>query len=67
MIQRMKCLLRYHNYFVMINITADTKKVGCRKCNKMWVMNDRIKAIIPWDKDIEEFYEMMNIKRLLNE
>lgn len=51
------CLLFGHKYFVIKEYSKTTRKVGCRRCKKLWGMNDRVKAFIPWDSELEELHE----------
>lgn len=52
------CWLGLHKLYVMCRYTGgfDGKRVGCRRCSKMWAMNDRLKIIVPWDSEFAEMY-----------
>lgn len=59
MIQKIKCLLGKHKYYVIEKYSKDVRKVGCKICAKQWGMNDRVQAFIPWDKDLEEHHKLI--------
>lgn len=47
------CRLFGHKYFVIKRFDAETRKVGCKRCHRAWGMNDRVKAFVEWDADLE--------------
>lgn len=61
MIKRLKCLFGYHKYFVLIELTKWTRKLGCRNCKKCFAMNDSVGVIVPWDEDFERLYRQHGI------
>jgi hypothetical protein len=55
----MKILICYifgHKYYLIKKINRTTRKVGCKRCGKMWGMNDDVRALVEWDSELEEFY-----------
>ena len=55
-------ILRRHKYFIIKEYSKTVRKVGCRYCGKVWGMNDRVKAFVEWDGELEEISENL-IKR----
>ena len=47
-------LLGKHKYYVIKKYSYTVRKVGCRRCGRVWGMNDRVKAFIEWDGELEE-------------
>lgn len=52
-----KCKLGFHDFYVVRNLSEVAQKIACRRCHRMWGLNHKIRAIIPWDREIESFYE----------
>ena len=46
-----------HKYYVIKEITSETRCVGCSRCNKVWAMNDRVNSLVLWDSDFSKFYD----------
>lgn len=47
-----------HKYYTIEEFSDDSRKVGCRICQKQWAMNDRLKALVGWDDDFEKLYSL---------
>ncbi|MBU0959201.1 MAG: hypothetical protein KKB31_04635 [Nanoarchaeota archaeon] len=56
MIEKLLCKLFGHKYFVIKRFSPASRKVGCWRCHKQWGMNDRVKAFVPWDSELQEHY-----------
>jgi len=65
--RRMMCKHGRHAYYVVREYTPAVRKVGCRYCNGLWGMNDRVKAFIEWDGDMEEAHREAYPQRLQKE
>lgn len=51
------CWLFGHKWFVIKKYSPSVRKVGCRRCKNVWGMNDHVKSLIPWDRELEELHE----------
>jgi Prophage protein (DUF1660) len=59
MIERMFCALLGHKYVVQKVFSSTSRKLGCTRCFREWGMHDPTKSLVPWDKDLKEFYRFM--------
>jgi hypothetical protein len=50
------CRLFGHKYLVLKRFDAETRKVGCERCHRVWGMNDRVKAFVEWDDELEALH-----------
>lgn len=32
------------------------ERIGCLKCHRQWAMNHSIRAILEWDRELEDMY-----------
>lgn len=53
---KLLCCIFGHKYYVIKRFSFTTRKVGCRRCGEMWGMNDRVKALIEWNGELEEWH-----------
>lgn len=56
LLKRLICCLFDHDYYVVRRFSNTNRKVGCKRCNRRWGMNDSIRVLIPWDIELEEMY-----------
>lgn len=61
MIKKLVCWVVGHDYFLIKKLTRQSRKLGCRRCNKCFGMNDDVRAVIDWDQDCENMYELMGV------
>ena len=59
MLERIMCAVFGHKYVVQLVFSETSRKIGCTRCSKEWGMNDDVRAIIPWDKDLENLYKII--------
>lgn len=50
-----------HRYFVLKELSPETRKLGCRFCSKKWIMNDRVQLVGDWDYHCEKRHEQPGI------
>jgi len=36
--------------------------IGCNRCKKRWAMSDQFEALVEWDDEIQELYELSGFK-----
>jgi hypothetical protein len=53
MLERFICAIFKHKYIVEKQLSISSRKIGCTRCDRKWVMNDDVKALLPWDSDFE--------------
>jgi hypothetical protein len=58
---RFICWLIGHDFFLIKRLTSWSRKIGCRRCGRCFGMNDDARAVIPWDYELEETYQMMGV------
>jgi CRISPR/Cas system CMR-associated protein Cmr1 (group 7 of RAMP superfamily) len=54
-----KCKLGYHDYLVVKNLSIRCQKISCSRCKKLWAVNHEMRAILPWDYELECLYKML--------
>ena len=57
---RLLCLLGYHSYYKIKELSHDSTKVGCTCCSAAWGMHHPTKSFVEWDKDLEDIYAERN-------
>lgn len=60
--KRIKCILGYHKYYVMKELTSWSRKLGCKNCNCCFAMNDDCRVVIAWDGELEKLYKIIGDK-----
>jgi hypothetical protein len=60
LLNRIKCAIGKHAYYEIKKYSISTRKVGCRHCEKTWAMNDDIRAFVPWGKEFDDMYDLIN-------
>lgn len=51
---RATCLIAGHRYYVLQEFGGGVRRVQCPRCGGDWGMNDRVRAIVPWDAELED-------------
>ena len=52
-VRRALCWVRGHKYRVVQEFSPECRRVKCDRCGGDWGMNDDAKALIDWDRDLE--------------
>ena len=60
--RRLWCALIGHRMYVWQELTAHSRRVVCDHCGGDWGMNDDVRAIIPWDAELESLYQSHGIR-----
>lgn len=55
--RKILCYVFGHKYYLIKKLSRTTRKVGCKRCGKVWGMNDDVQALVDWDDELEEFYK----------
>ena len=50
------CRLFGHKYYVVQELTRESRQLACPRCRGRWGMNDRVKLIVPWTPEMEYMY-----------
>lgn len=61
MIKKLKCLLGYHDFYTIKELTEWSRKIGCKNCNKHFAMHDEMRMVLPWDDDFERLYKVLGV------
>jgi hypothetical protein len=56
MIKRLICTILGHKYRLQRVFSAYSRQVGCSRCGREWGMNDNVRALVPWDGELEQMY-----------
>jgi len=51
-----KCKLWLHDYYHIKRLSEVSQKVGCKNCGRCFAVNHSLRAVIPWDLEIESLY-----------
>jgi len=54
--KKLLCFIFRHRYFIIKEFSHTVRKVGCSRCGKEWGMNDRVKAFVKWDRELEKLH-----------
>ncbi len=57
-----QCLLGYHAFEITQALTAHSRRIACRRCHRVYAMNDDVQCVIPWDSEFHHMYEMHGVK-----
>lgn len=60
------CFIGRHDLFVINRLSTQSDKLECSRCQKQYAINWNIRALLPWDREIEKFYEEFSA-RVINE
>jgi hypothetical protein len=50
------CLLGHHAFVVRRVFSPHSRQVGCANCQRLWGMNDDVRAFVAWDGSFEQLY-----------
>jgi hypothetical protein len=56
MFKRLICSVIGHRYVIQRVFSSTNRKVCCARCRQEWGMNDSVRALIPWDGELEQLY-----------
>lgn len=59
MIERLLCALFGHRYIVARVFSPESRQVTCTRCQRLWAMNDNVRAFVPWDGSFEQLYRTL--------
>lgn len=59
MIDKIMCLLGRHKYVATQEFTDYSRRIACRRCRRMFAMNDDMRCVVPWDSEFHRMYEVM--------
>lgn len=59
MIARLSCSLFGHKYVVERLFSPVSRKIGCTRCGQSWGMNDNVRAVVPWNGELEQMYRIL--------
>ena len=59
--KRWICWVLGHRFYRVKELTSWSRKIGCRRCGRCFGMNDDVRAIIPWDDELEAMYKTIGI------
>ena len=54
-----RCALGYHRTLNVIQSFGAAQHIGCPRCGKEMGIHSGIRAVIPWDSDLEQLYRDM--------
>lgn len=57
---KVKCFFGKHDFVAVKKLSSQCYKIKCRKCQRYWAINHTVQSLLPWDKEMADFYEMFN-------
>ncbi len=54
--KRVICWIIGHNYRTRQVFSPESRRVCCPRCGGDWAMNDRVRVLVPWSGEFEQFY-----------
>lgn len=58
LLRRLWCWIVGHQFYVLQEFGPTSRRICCDHCGGDWGMNDAVRAIIPWDSELERMYRM---------
>lgn len=55
-LKKLTCFIFGHDYFLIQRMTEWSRRIGCRRCEKTFGMNDNVRCVIPWDDELAALY-----------
>jgi transposase-like protein len=63
MFKRIVCLLFNHEFRLIQTFEPQkSQRVRCKRCNRDFVINHNVRAVLEWDKELEELYRALGNK-----
>lgn len=59
--KKILCFLLGHKYFLIRELTEQSRQIGCWRCKCKFGMNDDVRAVIPWDSELENMYKTIGV------
>lgn len=60
MIKKILCRIFKHNFKVIQTFKhVHVQRLRCQRCKKDFAINHNIKAMLPWDEELEELYRAL--------
>lgn len=56
-VKKLICWMFGHNYGIVRRFSSTTRCLWCIRCQEFFAMNDRVKALVPWDTEFCELYD----------
>lgn len=53
------CMAFGHDFRIWQAFTPRSRRIYCDYCQQDWGMNDDARAVLPWDRELEEHYRLM--------
>jgi len=52
--RKLMCMVLGHKYQIVERFTPAMRHIKCTRCGEHWGMNDDVRALVPWDEELEE-------------
>ncbi|MEN6547923.1 MAG: hypothetical protein ABFE07_17945, partial [Armatimonadia bacterium] len=56
------CFLFGHKYMITQRLPYASARLCCRRCRRMFAMNDDVRCVLPWDSEFHCMYESHGVK-----
>ena len=66
-VSRLICLFFGHKYVLTQKLSTQSRRLCCARCNRMFAMNDDVRAVVEWDADFHRLYEKHGVKIIYQE
>lgn len=58
MLNRIKHIFGIHKYLYIKSLSKYSHQIGCKYCDKKFVLNTSVRMLVDWDLEIEDFYKI---------
>lgn len=59
LLQRLRCRLGFHGGLNVIQSFGSAEHIGCPRCGRQMGIHHGMRAVIPWESDLEQLYRDM--------
>jgi hypothetical protein len=64
-LRRLLCWFLGHRSYVVQEFTEHSRRIACERCKGDWAMNDSLRAVVPWCRELESLYQSMGIRLIV--
>ena len=57
-----KCMTGHHAFEITQALSTQSCRIACRRCNRVFAMNDGVRLVVPWDSEFHRMYESNGVK-----
>lgn len=54
--RKILCVFGFHRFKHVTRLSAHSDMIACFDCRRRFAMNHSVRCILPWDRELENFY-----------